>query len=129
MTQKDDKECWEQPQQGTIKVNIDAAIFEKSRSYCVSMVAHDHRGELVTATSSCRKGHIAPELAEAIRIKEVLSWVKNMIIESAIVETDYLSVVQSIRCFSVNLSYLGRVVDECKLLVKALKSSCDVELC
>lgn len=39
-----------------------------------------------------------------------------------VVDTVCLTVVQAIRCSSVNLSYLGRVVDECKILVNELKN-------
>lgn len=40
----------------------------------------------------------------------------------AIIETDCLFVVQAIRCSSVQFSYLGRVIDECKGLVSELKN-------
>ncbi|XP_074359589.1 uncharacterized protein LOC141699273 [Apium graveolens] len=39
MNQEDDKERWEQPQEGTVKINVDAAIFENFNTYCWSMVA------------------------------------------------------------------------------------------
>lgn len=86
------------------------------------MVARDHTGELLVATASCKHGQINPELAEAIGIKEALSWVKNKIEQPVTIETDCLTVVQAIRCSSVNLSYLGRIVDECKSLVNELKN-------
>lgn len=86
------------------------------------MVARDHTGDLLVATVSCKHGQITPELAEAIGIKEALRWVKNKIRQPVVVETDCLTVVQTIRCSSVNLSYLGRVVDECKSLVNELKN-------
>lgn len=35
-------------------------------------------------------------------------------------ETDCLGVVQAIRCSTLNLSYLGRVIDECKGLLSEL---------
>lgn len=35
-------------------------------------------------------------------------------------ETDCLVVTQAIRCSTINLSYLGRVIDECKQLLSDL---------
>lgn len=49
----------------TIKVNCDAALF--------AFVARDHRGEVVDARSKCSLGRVAPEIAEAIGIREALS--------------------------------------------------------
>lgn len=74
------------------------------------------------AISSCRSGSLNAEIAEAIGIREALSWVKSKNWPAAVLETDCLNVVQAIRCSSVNLSYLGRVVDECKQLLVELKS-------
>lgn len=45
MTQADGNENWELPQEGTIKVNTDVALFEDSNCYSFSMVARDHGGE------------------------------------------------------------------------------------
>ncbi|KAL8131971.1 hypothetical protein AgCh_007755 [Apium graveolens] len=117
MGQEDGKERWEYPQEGKVKFNVDAAIFENSSTYCLSMVARDHRGELVVAGTSCREGRIAPDLAEALGIKEALSWIKYNLKQPAIVETDCLAVVQAIRCSSTHLSYLGRVIEECSLRI------------
>lgn len=121
MTFEDDNEYWERPTAGTVKVNIDAAIFKHFGSYSYSMLARDHDRVLVEANSSCRHGCIVPELAEAIGIREALSWVKGRFTQPVVVETDFLSIVQAIRCGLINFSYLGRVVDDCKSLVSKLK--------
>ncbi|XP_074356412.1 uncharacterized protein LOC141696125 [Apium graveolens] len=122
MNQEDGNVHWEHPQEGTVKINVDAVIFENSASYCVAMVARDHYGGLVAAKSSCRGGYMTPELAEAIGIKEALSWVKDTMEQPASIETDCLTIVQAIRCSSINFSYLGRVVDECKSLLSDLQN-------
>ncbi|KAL8149967.1 hypothetical protein AgCh_006834 [Apium graveolens] len=123
MTHEDGNEQLEKPQQGTVRINVDVALFESSNSYCTSMIVRDHSGGLLLAIANCKMGQITPELAEAIGIKEALSWVKSQAVQPVIVETDCLSVVEAIRCSTVNLSYLGRVVEECKgQLVKELKN-------
>lgn len=54
--------------------------------------------------------------------REALSWVKSKDWPAAVVEIDCLSAIQAIGCSSVNLSYLGRVIDECKQLIVDLDS-------
>lgn len=77
MTQYDGKEHWECPGNGKLNVNTDAPIFMDSIRYSFSMVVRDQKGELFEAKSSCRQGTIDPILAEAMGIREALSWVKN----------------------------------------------------
>ncbi|XP_074348244.1 uncharacterized protein LOC141687007 [Apium graveolens] len=121
MTNKDAKENWEHPWEGTVKVNVDDSIFENPESYCVSMIAHNFRGDVGELMASSRSGRIDPEMPEAIGVKEALIWAKEKSKQPVMVETDCLYVLQAIRCSSVNLSYLGRLIEECKTLVSELK--------
>lgn len=113
MTPEDDREHWECPKEGTVKINTDAAIFSDSNQYSYSMIARNHAGELMEAKASCKQGKVDPELAEAIGIREALSWLKGKPWTEVTMETNCLIVVQALRCSSVRLSYLGRVLDEC----------------
>ncbi|XP_074370739.1 uncharacterized protein LOC141711921 [Apium graveolens] len=122
VTQSDGDVHWKQPQIGTVKVNTDAALFEHSNCFSFAMVARGHEGTMPEAASSCRPGSLHPELAEIIGIRESLSWIKNKNWSSTVVESDCLGAIQAIRCSSINLSYLGRVVDECRKLLDDLES-------
>lgn len=115
--------CWKQPQTSIIKVNIDAALFEGSNLYSYAKIARNHDGQMLQAKSSCRRGNTNPEMAEAVGIRKALSWIKEHNWPKVVVESDCLGAIQAIRCSSVNLSYLGRVIDECKRLLIELKSS------
>lgn len=121
MTQADGHEHWECPMEGRLKVNVDAAIFSDSSRYSFSLVARDHAGRLIEARSSCKQGTIDPTVAEAIAVKEALSWVKDRGGQDTVVETDCLSIVQAIRCSSTTLSYLGRVLEDCKNMLQTLR--------
>lgn len=59
----------------TIKVNVDATIFRDPTAYGVGLIARDSKGELVHAHLSYYLGEISPETAEALAIKEALSWI------------------------------------------------------
>lgn len=83
--------------EGTIKVNMDAALFEDSNCYSYAMKTRDHEGNMMEAASSCKEGSIDPELVEAIRIREALSCIKTRAWLKVVVETDCLVVTQVIR--------------------------------
>lgn len=121
MTHEDGQERWSPPMCNRIKINVDAAIFDSSSCYSYAMVIRNHNGELLEAVSSCKQATITLELAEAVSIKEALSWVKNQGKENVDIESDCLQVIQAIRCSFSNLSYLGKMVQECKQLMNELK--------
>lgn len=60
-----------------IKVNTDSVIFEASNYYSYSMVRRIHNGELIEVSSKCVLGNVTSEMAEAMDIREALSWLKN----------------------------------------------------
>ncbi|KAL8112588.1 hypothetical protein AgCh_020058 [Apium graveolens] len=121
LTQPDGGVHWRQPHQGAVKVNTYATIFEESNYYSYAMVARDHTGTLLEAQASCKQGILNPDLAEAIGIREALSWLKFKDWEMVEVETDCMGAVQAIRCSSINFSYPGRVIYDCRRLLVDLK--------
>ncbi|XP_074352890.1 uncharacterized protein LOC141692045 [Apium graveolens] len=120
--QTDGDTHWQQSQIGIVKINTDVTLLEESHSYNHAMVARNHEGTLLEAKSSCKHGRIHPELVESIGIREALSWIKTKDWQEVIVESDCLGAIQAIRCSSVNFSYLGRVIDECKKLLVDVES-------
>lgn len=68
---------WVKPQEDTIKVSVDAAVFTEFSVFGICMVARDSNGYLVQAKAKLFKGISNPGLAEVIAIKEALSWVKE----------------------------------------------------
>ncbi|KAL8149999.1 hypothetical protein AgCh_006858 [Apium graveolens] len=121
MSQDDGHEHWKLPQSDKVKINSDAAIFEHDNCYSHAFVVRNHHGQLIEARSKCMQGKISPELAEAIGVREALSWVKDMRYQNVEIETDCLQLVQAIRSSITSLSYLGRVIEDCKGMLVSLK--------
>lgn len=121
MTAEDGAEQWNTPSVDRIKVNTDAAIFEASKCFSFSVIARDHRGQLMEAFSRCRSGSVSPVMAETIGIKEAFSWVKKQELTGVVVEADCLVAIQAIRSSAVKLSYMGRIIEDCKNLLVELK--------
>lgn len=68
-------------------------MFEKFKCYSHSFVVRKHNGEFVKARSKCSHGQIARELAEAIDIREALSWVNTKMEGDVEIETNCLPTV------------------------------------
>lgn len=121
MTQEDGDERWVAPKDNKVKVNTDAAIFSSTNCYSFAFIVRNHEGALVEAQSRCCPGNAKPEIAEALGIREALSWLKEHDHSDVDVETDCLVPVQAIRGPSILLSYFGRIIEDCKALVEVFK--------
>lgn len=121
MTEEDGDEHWTLPTEDKVKLNTDAAIFVESNCYSFVLVARNHRGEVIDVVVKCKAGKVDPAMAEIMGIREALSWVKAQQGSGVTIETDSLVCVQAIRSSSVNLSYLGRMVEDCRNLLVELK--------
>lgn len=95
-----------------IKINVDA---DNDDRYGYACVARDHTGRLINATAGCRKGKITPDLTEGIAFKEALSWVVWSRREhNVVLETDFITIVQSLRSSLSMNSPFGLVISDCK---------------
>lgn len=110
-------ELWTKPVGETIKINVDAALFNEDNRYGYACVARDYTGRLVTAKTGSWRGKVAPELAEAVAFKEALSWIKAKGWQSIVVESDCIKVVQALRSSLVISSPFGLIISDCKQLI------------
>lgn len=104
---------WVRPQENTIKVTVDAAIFGDRVEYGVGLVARDSSGQLVEAVMKCFPGNTTAEFDEAMAIKEALSWIKQKRWHKVELESDCLAVVQAIRSKIPMRSSFGQVIESC----------------
>ena len=88
--------CWVKPQH-EVKITVDAVIFKDKGCSSIGIVARVQGGYLLHAMIKIYSEVLNPTLAEALAIKEALSWMKNMGWTTVIIESDYLIVVQIIR--------------------------------
>lgn len=69
---------WQPPDVGTFKINVDASIFAGVKHFAVGMVIRNHEGEFMVARNIRLAGEIAVWEAEAVGVREALSWIKEM---------------------------------------------------
>lgn len=88
-----------------------------SNCYRDAFAARDCHRNPVKARAKCTQGSITPETAEAVGIREVLSWIKDREWSKVELKSDFLSLIQAVRGSSIMLSYFGRLIEECKQLI------------
>lgn len=121
MSQEDGAEHWSLPMPGSVKINSDAATLDDSNLFSYAYVIRNHDGGMIEARSRCLRGRPGAELADAIGIREALSWLKNEDLRNVVVESNCLQVIQTTRSSFLCHSYLGRVIQECRDLLTSLQ--------
>lgn len=78
---------------------------------------NDHEGMLLAARTKRYAETLNPSLAEAIAVKEALSWAKDFQPKTVTLESDCLVIVQLVRSSTPMRSRIGQVIEECLRLV------------
>lgn len=114
---------WLPPEEGMLKVNVDASMFQGSPSFTVGMVLRDSRGSFIAGRNLAFPSPDSVFEAEAIGMNEALSWIMEQQLQDRkiIMETDSLLTVQSIRSGSLNCLEVGEVLDLCRLRLQLLE--------
>ncbi|XP_030479250.1 uncharacterized protein LOC115696490 [Cannabis sativa] len=125
-------ELWIKPSLGELKVNCDVALFSRERSHGLGWIARDHAGLCFAAAAVKLRGEIDPVVAEALSMKETLSWVKSCWEEgraaedfyptAVVTESDCLVLVNAINSKSQIRSPLGLIILDCINLIRSFSS-------
>lgn len=115
-------EHWILPTINTMKVNVDASVVSGNDSFGVGWIARDHQGNVVDFDSKLMLGSVHPSMAEAVGVKEALSWVKESNANGVVIESDCQAVVSAI-CQSVPMSSpFGLVISDCRRIIASLNN-------
>ncbi|CAH9140449.1 unnamed protein product [Cuscuta epithymum] len=89
-------QMWRKPEQGRLKVNIDAAVGANARRG-LAWVVRDANGEFVAAGARPWLGGISAKEAEILGVREALSWIKEIGWDLIDFESDAYEVVSAIK--------------------------------
>lgn len=89
---------WKPPDPGILKVDVDASFRIASENFLVGMVLRDHEGKFLTGRCMCLESTTTVLEAEAIAVREALSWIKAKQLgdQKVELETDSMLVVHGI---------------------------------
>lgn len=90
------KPKWTKPKPGWSKLNVDAALDVTSGKMGVGWILRDDQGRFLNAVSCPWNGVFSPKEAEALAIREALSWSKMHNLDYMQIETDSLLTVQGL---------------------------------
>ncbi|XP_017256601.1 uncharacterized protein LOC108226171 [Daucus carota subsp. sativus] len=108
---------WCPPPEGWIKINIDASCRQDSEYVGVGCVVRNERGEFLRARTTLVQGRSYAREAEALSLKEALSWVKTWRTQKCIFESDAKLLVDAIHAGHGN-SIFDTIVEDCRELIK-----------
>lgn len=117
------KECrWSPPEDGVLKLNVDASVCSGAETFSVGMVLRDHLGSFLAGKNLRLFAPVSVVEAEVVGVREALSWIKEMHLQNTrvIIETDSLLTVQAIKSKEQNYLEVGAVIDDCKLQLQHL---------
>ncbi|KAH9683148.1 reverse transcriptase domain-containing protein [Citrus sinensis] len=112
--------CWEKPCDGWLKCNVDAAIFKAHGKFSIGCVIRNSYGDFVTARCKCFPGNFGSREAEALGIREALSWIKRLQLTSVIIEMDNLQVFQALTEKFSSPNGFGLIIEECRSLAMSI---------
>ena len=108
---------WVKPPSGWIKINVDAACNPGETIAGVGCVARDDSGRFIRARSNIVHGRLQPREAEALGLKEALSWVKEWRASKCVFESDAKLLVDAVQGRR-GLSYFDTIAEDCNELLK-----------
>lgn len=107
---------WRKPDEGWVKVNMDAAVFGDG-SISVGSVIRDANGCFIGARCRRLEGSWSPREAEAMSMKEALSWVIEKGFKHCVFESDSKCLVTACNG-SPGEAFFGTLVSDCVYLLK-----------
>jgi ribonuclease HI len=113
---------WSPPPEGTIVINVDAALFSASSRTGVGVVVRNHKGEFLAAHSQLLDETMTPEIAEAHAIRCAVSLARDEGWNRIVLASDCLAVIQRIKAPERDRSLVGVVIEDIKFLAHSLSS-------
>ncbi|KAK6164642.1 hypothetical protein DH2020_001506 [Rehmannia glutinosa] len=110
------RELWTPPPLGSIKINCDASII-KGTGTGVGAVIRDHRGEVIKTIYKLMSTEYEVDIAEAIACREGLTLAKHLGLKSVVLETDSWTIHHKLRHNAHDLSYLGNILQDIKMIL------------
>lgn len=108
---------WDPPPPGWVKINVDAATFMETKSVGIGSIIRDEQGAFVRVRNQKIDCQLHPREAEAVGLKEALSWTENLGFKNCIFETDAKLVVDAIK-ENTGCAYFHTIIEDCVDLLK-----------
>ncbi|KAM7484997.1 hypothetical protein LguiA_001006 [Lonicera macranthoides] len=112
--------CWIKLSIGTLKCNVDASICSDPIGMEYGGVIRDENGQFVVVVQGAFAGHFSPLIAEAVGLREVLTWIKDQGTHLVTIEFDGNLLIDALNSDDDIMSSVCIFVNDCKALVRAI---------
>lgn len=113
--------CWSPPQLGWLKCNVDAATFSAQGKVSYGGVIRNFDGLFVAACCASVLGSVGARDAEALGVREILSWIKKRHLSCVVVEMDCIQVFKALTASYSCPNGYGLILDYCLALTKSIR--------
>jgi len=93
-------------------------MFEQQNCFGICMCIQNHRGLFVKAATIWYEGKSLPQEAEAVGLRDAISWIRRLGLSKVLIELDCKLVVDNIFYRKSNQSEFGSIIFECRSLLK-----------
>ena len=114
------REAWKPPLESAFKLNFDAAIFSKVNRSGVGAIIRNYKGELMAAMSARGPIVYSSEEGELLTCRKAIEFSNDAAFSRLVIEGDNINVIKAISSQAANLSLLGNVMEDIKLLIRGL---------
>lgn len=109
---------WHPPEEGRVKINVDAHVVAGNSWFSCGLVVRDHEAKFVRV-KVFKSARIVPVIeAEAGAILEAIKWSSSMGLQNVEIECDSMNAVQAINNGIESYLEAGVVFQECRNLLK-----------
>ncbi|KAH9786019.1 reverse transcriptase domain-containing protein [Citrus sinensis] len=112
--------CWGKPPVGWLKCNVDAGVSRSQGRVSFGGVIRDSGGDFIAAKCQSFPGSFHPREAEALAVREALSWIKLMQLSKIIIETDCLNVYSALLSPSTSSNGFGLLIADCRAIAQVI---------
>ncbi|XP_019190496.1 PREDICTED: uncharacterized protein LOC109184955 [Ipomoea nil] len=112
-------ERWSRPSRGMLKLNTDAALQNSSSSMGLGWVLRNDEGRFLACKNMCMHSNYTVKEAEALSVREALSWLLGIGMGNVEVEMDSQIVFNVLHSSSFSSSF-GLLVDDVKELAATI---------
>ena len=112
--------CWKKPCARWHKCNVDATLVRSRGFISFGAVIRSAGGDFIAAKSDILPSRFDPREAEAIGVKEALSWLKKFSFKSVVLEMDSLLVFNALHDKFYYPNGFGTIIANCRALAQSL---------
>ncbi|CAN1819319.1 hypothetical protein LINPERHAP1_LOCUS28680 [Linum perenne] len=115
---------WHPPEEGTLKINVDAAVFMPQHHRGIGLCLRDHRGDVFGYKMIHQRGIAPAREVEAMALLEALRWAEDSWLQRVVFECDAKEIVECTLDEEDDDTEFGDAIRQCIGSIRHLGGTC-----